>query len=415
VIPPLPGAGVAAAYALLVVVPFVYLRLVLGRRPFDGLPRGAVPGFLLLGCGSAALAVALNTAVARVGLAERLPEALAGGLSLGEALFVSFVLAGVVEEGAKLLALRAGAPAAPHHAALVTAGLLVGVGFGLVENAANVLAASLEPVERATLYVALVRSFVLLHPVATALAADGLGRRRFGPARWRGAAWRGFALAVAVHGLWDLVVFWRLEGIWILPSLAFPWLLWWGSRVVSDRVLRLSGRDPARAAARRPPWVGATLVAFGILHADVIAETLIAVSGGVVEGPVTLYGLDLPGLAPEGLAAYNLGLSLAGLAGVVAAGRRRRWGVPLFAASAVTGLLVELIVVGAAAAVGTLRFDPAELSDDLVAVLFGALLLRWQRGAGRPGAPAPAGRRPANAPAPAAAAGSAGLAAAPGR
>jgi RsiW-degrading membrane proteinase PrsW (M82 family) len=382
--PPLAGTGVAvAAYALLLVVPFVFLRLVLGGRPFDGLPRGTVPRFLLLGCGSALLAVAVNGAITRAGLAGQFPETLAGGLSFGEALFVSFVLAGLVEEGAKFLALVAGAYDLPHHAAVIVAGLLVGVGFGLVENAVNVYAASAGEVPRAALWVALIRSFVLLHPIATGIAADGLARRRFGPRRWAGATWRGFALAVLVHGYWDLVVFWRLERVWILPTLTFPWLVWWGSRALSDRTLRLSGRAPARVAARRPPWVGATLVAFGLLHAEVIADTVGRLQAGGFEAPPRLYGIDLgPGAGPV-LAAYDLALSLAGLVGVVAAGRRRRWGVPLFAASAATGLLAEGVVIAVAAARGVLALDAAQLSDDLVAFASGLLLVAWQRRAAR--------------------------------
>jgi RsiW-degrading membrane proteinase PrsW (M82 family) len=382
--PPIAGTGVAvAAYALLVVVPFVFLRLVLGRRPFHGLPRGTVPRFLLLGCGSALLAVAVNGAITRAGLADQFPETLAGGLSFGEALFVSFVLAGLVEEGAKFLALAAGAYDLPHHAAIVVAGLLVGVGFGLVENAANVYAASAAGVPLTGLSVALIRSFVLLHPIATGLAADGLARRRFGPRRWAAAAWRGFALAVLVHGFWDLVVFWRLERVWILPTLAFPWLVWWGSRVLSDRTLRLSGRAQERVAARRPPWVAATLVAFGLLHVEVIANTLRGLQAGAFEEPPRVYGIDLGPRAGPALAAYDLSLSLAGLVGVVAAGRRRRWGVPLYAASAATGLLAESGVIGLAAVRGVLAFDAAQLSDDLVAFASGLLLVAWQRRAAR--------------------------------
>ncbi len=366
---------------LILVVPFVFLRVVLGRRPFGHLPPGTVPRFVGLGFASALLAIVVNTVLDRLGLTGRLLGGLETGLPLGEALLVAFLLAGFVEEGAKLLLLRAGLRACPSHAALLVAGLLVGVGFGMVENATNVYAAAHMEMGRGVLSVAFIRSFVLLHPIATALAADGLGRRAFGPARWAGALWRGFGLAILVHGLWDLAVFWQPAGFWILQSLPFPWLIWWGGRVVSDRVLSLSGRAPARVAARRPPWVAATLVAFGLLHTEMIAQ-LVLTGAAASEVPI-LYGLELPVEAGRGILAYNLILSVAGLVGVVAAARRRRWGLPLYAAGASAGLLAELVVIALAAARGTLAFDAAELSDDLVAVASAALLL----GAARAGVP----------------------------
>ncbi len=364
----------AAAYVLIVVSPFVFLRLLLGRRPFAGLPPGTVPRFLLLGAGSALLAVLVNWGLGFLGIVVRVGEAVEQGLPLWQALAVSFVLAGVVEEGAKLAVLRAGLGACPDHATLIVAGLLVGAGFGIVENAANVhAAAAATQAGPAALGVALVRSFVLLHPVATGLAADGLGRRAFGPPRWAGWLWRGFGLAVLVHGLWDLAVFWQPEGVWAAQNLLFPWLIWWGSRRSSDRILRLSGRGPARAARRRPPWAAATLVAFGLLHLQTLVQSL-PVSLEPPPEPVTIYGLELDGEAGlVGLLVYNLLLSAAGLVGVIATARRHRWGVWIYAAGAAAGLLAELAVIGVAAKASVLRFSAAELSDDLVS--FGSALL----------------------------------------
>ncbi|HWP34826.1 MAG TPA: PrsW family glutamic-type intramembrane protease, partial [Thermodesulfobacteriota bacterium] len=263
----------AAAHLLVLVSPFVFLRLVLGRRPFATLPRGTLPRFLLLGILSAFLALAVNRLLAAAGLTGGLLEDLRAGLPLGRALAVAFLLAGVVEEGAKLLLLRAGLAACPDRATLVVAGLLVGVGFGIVENLANLQGAAAAGAAGSALAVALVRSFVLLHPVATGLAADGLGQRAFGPPRWGGALWRGFALAVLVHGVWDLAVFWQPGVGSTVQLLVFPWLIWWGSRRLSDRVLRLSGRAPDRVAARRPAWAAATLAAFATVHAVTLATS----------------------------------------------------------------------------------------------------------------------------------------------
>lgn len=373
---PLAQAGLsAAAYVLIVASPFVFLRLLLGRRPFAGLPPGTLPRFLLLGAGSALLAVLVNWSLGFLGIVVRVGEAVEEGLPFWQALAVSFVLAGVVEEGAKLVVLRAGLGACPDHATLLIAGLLVGVGFGIVENAANVHAAAAAQAGPPALGVALVRSFVLLHPVATALAADGLGQRVFGPPRWARALWRGFGLAVLVHGLWDLAVFWKPEGVWVVQVLLFPWLIWWGSRRASDRILRLSGRAPARVARRRPPWAGATLVAFGLLHLQTLVQSL-PVSLELPSESVTIYGLDLgggPGLV--GLLVYNLLLSVAGLVGVIATARRRRWGVWVYAAGAATGLLAELSVIGVAAMSSVLDFSAAELSDDLVSFASALLFL----------------------------------------
>lgn len=389
----------ALGIVVILVVPFVFLRVVLGRRPFETLPAGAVPRFVGLGFASALLAIVVNTALDRAGLTGRLLGGLETGLPFGEALVVAFVMAGFVEEGAKLLLLRAGLKACPDHAALLVAGLLVGVGFGMVENAANVYAAAHREMGPGVLAVAFIRSFVLLHPIATALAADGLGRRLFGPPRWAGALWRGFGLAVLVHGLWDLVVFWQPAGFWILQALPFPWLIWWGGRVVSDRVLTLSGRAPARVRARRPPWVSATLVAFGLLHVEMIVR--LALAGGATGEVPILYGIELPVEAGRAILAYNLLLSVAGLVGVVAAARRRRWGLPLYAAGAATGLVAEVAVIAIAALRGTLAFDVAELSDDLVAVASAALLLLAARagvpGLARPGLGRSARRAPAGA------------------
>ncbi len=379
---PLAQAGLSiAAYVLIVVGPFVFLRLVLGRRPFAGLPAGTLPRFLVLGAGSALLAVLVNWGLALLGLGIQVGEALEEGLPLWQALAVSFLLAGLVEEGAKLAALRAGLAACPDHATLIVAGLLVGVGFGIVENAANVRAAAATDAGPSALGVALVRSFVLLHPVATGLAADGLGRRVFGPSRWAGALWRGLALAVLVHGVWDLAVFWQPEGVWVVQAFVFPWLIWWGSRRASDRILRLSGRAPARVARRRPAWAGASLFAFGLLHLETLVQSLPA-SVDLPREPVTVYGLDLgAGPALLGLLVYNLLLSAAGLVGVVAMARRRRWGAWVYAAGAATGLLAELAVIAVAAASSVLDFSAAELSDDLVSFASAVLFL------------SPAGRR----------------------
>ncbi len=379
---------VAVGLALILVVPFVFLRLVLGRQPFAGLPPGTVPRFVGLGFASALLAILVNTGLDFLGLTGRLLGGIQTGLPLSEALVVAFLLAGLVEEGAKLLVLRAGLRACPDHASVLVAGLLVGVGFGMIENGSNVYAAGRMELGRGVLSVAFIRSFVLLHPIATAFVADGLGRQAFGPPRWQGALWRGFGLAVLVHGLWDLAVFWQPAGFWILQSLPFPWLIWWGGRVVSDRVLRVSGRAPERAAARRPPWVSATLVAFGVLHGEMLLRYVVA--GTETGGVPVLYGLELPATAAPGLLVYNLVLSGVGLVGVVAAVRRWRWGVPLYAAGAAAGLLAEVGVIVVAAVQGALVFDAAELSDDLAAVVSAVLLVRAAR-AGVPGL-APIGR-----------------------
>lgn len=410
--PPVADAGlVVAAYALILVVPLVFLRLVLGRRPFARLPEHTVPRFLALGATSAFLAVLANTLLDVTGLTNRVLGGVGEGMPFLRALFVSFMLAGLVEEGAKLLLLRVGLSACPDRATLLVAGLLVGVGFGIVENVANVYRAGVEGGPGA-LYVGLVRSFVLLHPVATALAADGLGRRVFGPPRWRGALWRGLGLAVLIHGVWDLVVFWQPEGFWIQQAITFTWLIWWGSRTVSDRVLILSGRDPARAAARRPPWLGATLVAFGLLHGWMITEGLLVLAQRPeVSGAVSLYGLELGPEAAPVLSLYNVTLSVAGLAGVVALGFRRRWGAALYAAGAGTGVAAEVAMILLAAVRGVLRLDVGELSDDLVAAGSAALLL-W--GTRRPQAPRRAASAPA-APTRAPVGGSAASAVAPGR
>lgn len=381
-IAPLARTGLlVAAYGLLLAAPFVFLRLLLGRRPFAWLPRHTLPRFLALGAAAAVLAVLVNWGVAALGLTSGLAEELGEGLSLLEALVLSFLLAGVVEEGAKLAVLRAGLAACPDRPTLLVAGLLVGVGFGIVENLANVHRAAAVGAGASALGVALVRSFVLLHPVATALAADGLGRRAFGPRRWAGSLWRGFALAVLVHGLWDLAVFWQPAGVWVVQTITFPWLIWWGGRVVSDRVLRLSGRAPARVAARRPAWAGAMLVAFGLLHAQTLVESLLGLLGSRPTEGLALYGLPIGDRGAAGLAAYNLALSAAGFAGVLAMAARRRWGAWLYAAGAATGLATELGIVALAAARGLLAFSAAELSDDVVAVASALLFL------------SPAGRR----------------------
>ncbi len=210
------------AYALILGAPFVFLRLLLGRRPFAGLPRHTLPRFLALGAASALLAVLVNWGLALLGLTTGIAGEVEEGLPLWQAVLLSFLLAGVVEEGAKLAALRAGLAACPDHATLLVAGLLVGVGFGVVENLANVHGAEDAGASAFPLGVALVRSFVLLHPVATGLAADGLGRRAFGPRRWGGSLWRGFALAVLVHGLWDVAVFWQPAGVWVIQAITSP-------------------------------------------------------------------------------------------------------------------------------------------------------------------------------------------------
>lgn len=367
----------ALGFAVILVGPFVFLRLVLGRRPFAALPSGTIPRFVALGFAAALLAVLVNTVLGYLGLTGRLLGSIETGLPLVEALVVAFVLAGIVEEGVKLLLLRAGLRACPDHASVLVAGLLVGVGFGMVENATNVYSAARMDVGRGVLSVAFIRSFVLLHPIATALAGDGLGRRAFGPPRWAGAVWVGLGLAILVHGLWDLAVFWQPAGFWVLQSLPFPWLVWWGGRVVSDRVLRLSGRDPARVAARRPPWVSATLVAFGVLHTEMLVQ--LGLAGAPGDALPVIYGLELPLEAGAWVLRYNVVLSLAGLVGVVAAGRRLAWGLPVYAAGAFVGLAAEAVVIVAAAAQGTLVFEPAELSDDLVAVLSAVLLLSAAR------------------------------------
>jgi RsiW-degrading membrane proteinase PrsW (M82 family) len=368
------GLLLLAAYALILVAPFVFLRLLLGRRPFAGLPRRTLLRFLALGAASAALAVLVNWGLAWLGLTAGFAGEVEEGLPLWQAVVLSFLLAGVVEEGAKLVALRAGLAACPDHATLLMAGLLVGVGFGIVENLANVQGAASAGAGALPLGVAFVRSFVLLHPVATALAADGLGRRAFGPHRWASSLWRGYALAVLVHGLWDVAVFWQPEGVWVIQGITFPWLIWWGSRVASDRVLRLSGRAPARVAARRPAWAGATLIAFGLLYAQTFVES-VRLLGGAPAGGVTIYGLPLGEQAASGLAAYNLALSAAGFAGVTAMAARRRWGVWLYAAGAATGLATELAIIGLAATSHVLAFSAAELSDDLAAVASALLFL----------------------------------------
>jgi RsiW-degrading membrane proteinase PrsW (M82 family) len=374
------GPYVAAAFALVLAVPFLFVRLVLGRHPFRGMRGPAVARFLLLGFLSAFAAVLVNSLLDVLGVTDRMVSGdLDAGLSFGEAVFVSFVLAGLVEEGAKLLAVGAGLASVSSHPQLVIGGLLVGVGFGLVENAFNVYDALVEGAPSGALAIAFVRSFVLLHPIATALAADGLGRRVYGPPRWRSALWRGFGLAVLVHGLWDLAVFWQPAGYWIIQGLLFPWLVWWGGRRVSDLVLRISGRAPARVAGRRPAWLSALLVAFGLVHADVVYEATMALaSGAAASEPITFYGLLLPASAAPGLAVYNLALSLAGLVGAIAAGRTG-WGAPLYAAGAFLGLLVEIGVIGVAAATGQLVFEAGELSDDLLSAVSGWLVLRATR------------------------------------
>src|SRR5690606_31929701 len=109
---------------------------------------------------------------------------------------------------------------------------------------------------------------------------------------------------------------------------------------------------PARVRARRPPWVSATLVAFGLLHVEMIVR--LALAGGATGEVPILYGIELPVEAGRAILAYNLLLSVAGLVGVVAAARRRRWGLPLYAAGAATGLVAEVAVIAIAALRGTL-------------------------------------------------------------
>src|SRR5919106_837530 len=87
--------ALVAAHALILVVPLVFLRLVLGPRPFARVPERTVPRFLVLGVASALLALIVNTLLDAAGVTGRLLGRPEPALSFLRAVFVSFVLAGV--------------------------------------------------------------------------------------------------------------------------------------------------------------------------------------------------------------------------------------------------------------------------------------------------------------------------------
>lgn len=177
-------------------------------------------------------------AVVPAALIEQLFSALGRGSTPAGAFVRAFAIAGLVEEGTKLLVVRLfvyGRPEFDEVADGIIYTITAGLGFAFFEN----LLYSFGPFGFVPPGVLLMRGVtaVPLHAVAAGIMGYYIGRSKFGERRLFG---RGLLYAVLIHGSYDWLLF---TGSW--PSLFVLPLLFFGFRVLQNLYRRALAEDRA--------------------------------------------------------------------------------------------------------------------------------------------------------------------------
>jgi RsiW-degrading membrane proteinase PrsW (M82 family) len=211
-------------------------------------PKGLVVRVFLFGLLSAVVAIPLELLALQF-------QRLFNPRSILYPLFKAFVVAGLVEEYLKLTVVRLTAfrdPAFDEVMDGVVYTVVAGMGFACLENVLYVLSSSLGT--------ALVRAFtaVPLHAVSSGLMGYSLGRARIATSAGATQALvaRGLLSAVAVHGLYDFLLFVSPRwGLWtsllVVPLIVASFLLLRGRIRAALTVDRQRAQD-AQAAAGEP-------------------------------------------------------------------------------------------------------------------------------------------------------------------